>query len=205
MQHEWFLAVTSACQPSSTTIVWFGSMTSAGPAMRWPGCKRFAQQDARIVPGAVGKEARLARGLGQGVFRERRFRLREFRAAADRLDRDRFHHEFFRLVDKSETGAVRRLEGGLHGVERHRFRAAAARSLDHVGGDFECGVGAGIADMRAHMHADVAARDTLTCHFFRRFLDEDPADFRDRRARGFPNDSSIACVRVARMSASPMP
>ena len=35
----WFTAVTAACQPSSTTIVWCGSMIRAGPITVLPGVR----------------------------------------------------------------------------------------------------------------------------------------------------------------------
>ena len=34
---RWFFAVIAACQPGSTTTVWCGSMTIAGPFTLWPG------------------------------------------------------------------------------------------------------------------------------------------------------------------------
>ena len=54
-------AVTSACQPGSTTMVWCGSMTRAGPATRAPGFEVVAQEDGGVVPGAAGIEAGLRR------------------------------------------------------------------------------------------------------------------------------------------------
>jgi hypothetical protein len=99
------LLLIAACQPSSTTIVWFGS---------------------------VDEEAGFACGRGQGVRVGRHLGFLEFRCAADRFDGDRFDHQFLALVDEAEAGLVRGLEGGLHFVERANrliLRDGASRLL----------------------------------------------------------------------------
>ena len=63
--------------------------------------------------------------------------LPELRAAADRLDRHRLDDEVLLAVDEAELRLVRLLERRLHRGER--------AGLDH-----QRGVGAGIADVRAH-------------------------------------------------------
>src|SRR5260370_25728 len=50
----------------------------------------------------------------------REHRLLEFCAAADRLDRNCFHHKFLGLTDESEPRFMRGLESGLHGCEGRR-------------------------------------------------------------------------------------
>ena len=59
----WFFAVISACQPGSTTIVWWLSMISAGPATRVAGLQRLAVEDAGVAPVAVAKICRVSEGV----------------------------------------------------------------------------------------------------------------------------------------------
>ncbi len=81
------------------------------------GRELIAGEHRGVVPAAAGIEARRARGGGQGSGCRRQHRLGEFRAAADRLDRDCLDHQLLGRVDEAETGFVRGLEGGFHGGE----------------------------------------------------------------------------------------
>src|SRR3954454_3587222 len=104
--------------------------------------------DARLVPLAVGEEFSTAgrrRELCAAGFASP---LPELRTPADRLDRDGFDHQFLAAVDESELRLVRSFEGRLHRGER-----AALYDQRRVG--------AGIADVRAHMHLDGFRRHTL--------------------------------------------
>ncbi len=79
--------------------------------------KRVAGEHARLVPDAGGKEPRLSCRSGQGGSGHFPLGLAEFRAAADRLDRQRLDHKLLVFVDESESRVVRRLEGFLDGVD----------------------------------------------------------------------------------------
>ncbi len=105
------------------------------------GRKLVARVDGRVVPFAVGEEFRAAGRRGE--FRARRLALLlpELRAAADRLDRHRLDHQILLAVDEAELRLVGLLERRLHRGERAR--------LHH-----QRGVGAGVADVRAHMDLD---------------------------------------------------
>jgi len=99
--------------------VWFGSMTSAGPRDAMACAKRLAQPTPASCQTPREKNRVFRAGAGRGSFGGGDFFLRELRAAADGLDRDRLDHEFFGVVDEAEAGAMRGLEGRLHRVERH--------------------------------------------------------------------------------------
>ena len=107
------------------------------------GRKLVAGVDRGLVPGAAGEEfacggrARAAcRASSCGAFAE-------LGAAADRLDRHRLDHQLLAAVDEAEARLVRLLEGGFHLGKRAR--------LDH-----QRRVGAGVADVGAHDHLDLA-------------------------------------------------
>ena len=74
--------------------------------------------------------------------------LAELGAAADRLDRHRLDHQLLGAVDEAEARLVRLLERGLHLGER--------AGLDH-----QRRVGAGVADVRADDHLDLARGHAL--------------------------------------------
>src|SRR6202050_5614838 len=82
---RWFLAVSSACQPCSTTTVWCGSLAMGGPLNLVSRRQRLADIDERAVPFAVGEKARAARRRGQLAAFGFQRPLVELRATADRL------------------------------------------------------------------------------------------------------------------------
>ena len=94
------------------------------------GRKLGARIDRGVVPLAARIESRAARRGRKRVAGDRQHRLGELRAAADGLDRHRFHHQVLGLVDESEPRFVGRLEGGLHSpaIAAYRLPSAAACS-----------------------------------------------------------------------------
>ena len=112
------------------------------------GRKLLAGVDRGLVPLAVGEELVVRAGEGSLARVVLCFALAEFGAAADRLDRHRLDHQLLGAVDEAEPRLVRLLEGGLHFGER--------AGLDH-----QRGVGAGVADMGADDHLDLAGRHAL--------------------------------------------
>ena len=78
------------------------------------GLELVAGVDRGLAPFAAGEELRAPGGRGQLAARGLAGALAEFRAAADRLDRDGFDHQLLRAVDKAEPRLVGLLEGGLH-------------------------------------------------------------------------------------------
>ena len=101
------------------------------------GLELVARVDGGVVP--LAAEKNFVRRAGEGSLRARGLALLlpELRAAADRFDRHRLDHEVLLAVDEAELRLVRLLEGGLHRGER--------AGLHH-----QRGVGAGVADVRAH-------------------------------------------------------
>ena len=164
-----------------------------GASTLWPGlsCSRVKTRPRAI---AVGEEPRAPRRRA-AAWRACALHglLAELGAAADRFDRHRLDHQLLGAVDEAEARLVRLLEGALH-----RGQGAG---LDH-----QRRVGAGVADMRAHDHLDLGRRHALAGDFGLDVLAEASRRSRLIAASALsPNGTSIACSRVARMSASPMP
>src|SRR4051812_6417820 len=170
LRTRWFLAVISARQPSSSTMVWCGSMMMAGAFDLWPGGKwgrgvnpavgpfPFGEKCARrklgagvdrgVVPFAIREELRaLNRG---GDFRPRDLVLAfgEFGAAADRFDRDGLDDQLLGPVDEAEPRLVGFLEGRFHLGERSGFHHQRR-------------VGAVVANVGADDHLDLRCRHAL--------------------------------------------
>ena len=92
---------------------------------------------------------------------ERIDRLGEPGAAADRLDRDGLDDELLALVDEAEARLVGGLERGLYVRQRDGLACPAVyREARH----HQRRVGAGITDVRAHMHAHGVAGHALADH-----------------------------------------
>ena len=120
----------------------------AGPLTFWPWRELVAGEDRGLVPFPVGKEFGLAGGRGELGARGLVRALAELGAAADRLDRHRLDHKLLAAVDEAEARLVRLLEGGFHFGERARL-------------DDQRRVGAGVADVGADDHLDLAGRHAL--------------------------------------------
>ena len=135
----WFRAVTSACQPGSTTMVWCGSMISAAPATFAPGPRCSRRWTRRVVPGALGVEPCPLLRLGRpGV--ERCLRLVDIGAAADGLDFKGLDDDALAVEDEAELLAVRGLEGG-----DHRRTGQAARGRTRLRGCRGSSIGIGVS------------------------------------------------------------
>ena len=112
------------------------------------GGQLVAGVDGRVVPFAVGEEFCPAGRRGELRPRRPVLLLLELRPAADRFDRDRLDDEVLLAIDEAELRLVGLLERGFHRHER--------AGLDH-----QRGVGAGVADVRAHEHRDGLRADAL--------------------------------------------
>ncbi len=108
----------------------------------------LAHEHLRVAPGAVGEEPRGALWGGRGDGANGARALGEPRRAAGRLDVDRLDDQRLGAVDEAEARLVRVLERAAHRAERAPF-------------DFERGVGAGVAQLRARAQLDASARDAL--------------------------------------------
>src|SRR5436309_8419495 len=84
-----------------------------GTGHRMAGRKLIAREDGGLMPMAVRIKLCTSSGGGEWRTRGREYRLLEFCAPADRLDRNRFHHQLLGLIDESEARFMRRLEADL--------------------------------------------------------------------------------------------
>ena len=64
---RWFFAVISARQPSSTTMVWCGSMTIAGPGTLWPALSRSRVNTSASCQAPLEKKRVSRAGEGRGA------------------------------------------------------------------------------------------------------------------------------------------
>ena len=191
-------AVISACQPGSTTMVWCGSMMRAGPSTLWPGVSCSRVIDAR--PRAIRRcEKNCVRRGGRGRA------CRAWSCASSRgtcappptaSTDDRLDDQLLVSVDEAEARLVRRLEGARSSSAsvpastdqracRCR-RSGYARATMH--GDRRRSARPGRRPRPAHVLAEPARRSRLIA-----------------ASALPPSGSSIACWRVARISARPMP
>ena len=134
----WFFGVISARQPGSTTIVWCGSMTSAGPSTPRRSAARRADRRSpramrpwrRCASYAVAARPTRCDASRRGSARAARLD-REKRAAPPTASADTASiTSAFGRVDEAEPRRMRRLEGAPHGVGRgelHLDRRVGAR------------------------------------------------------------------------------
>ena len=174
-------------------MVWCGSMMMAAPLTRRADLELVAGIDIGLVPWPAGKNC--VRRAGFGNFP--RARLTAFSlnlAPPPTASTDTASTTIcFAAVDEAEARLVRLLEGALH-----RGQGAGAHHQRRVG--------AGVADMRAHEDFDLGRRHALAGDFVFHVACRCALPMRLIAASALsPNGSSIACSRVARISASPMP
>jgi len=129
---KWFFAVSSACQPCSTTTVWCGLDDDGGPFTLWPGASASRVIDHRAPPFAGREKKRVRRAeraaWSFGLARS----LREGRAAADRLDRDRSTTSSL-LRSMKPKRPYRALEGGFIALQRRQLTFPFSGGKDGAG------------------------------------------------------------------------
>src|SRR5271163_4116619 len=167
--------------------------------------KLVARIDQRSVPFAAGEEARAPCRLRQFRALGLACRFAKRRAPADRFDRDGLDHQVLFAVDEAELRLVRTLERGFHSLQRDQFDLAARRRTQTAGTDDQRRIGAGVADMRAHMHGDLVFRDAWPVTSATVSRASRRATVSSVSHACLPNGSSIACWRTLRISARPMP
>ncbi len=138
-------------------------MISAAPATTDARREMLTEVDAGVVPAALGVEPCPLFRLGcPGV--ERRFRLVDVGATADRLDFEGFDDDALAVEDEAELLAVRRLEGRDH--RRRRKQLAAGQGRHRVEDrDRDRGIGSLVAKVGTDEDPDVGVGDALPPHF----------------------------------------
>ena len=95
-------------------LVWLYDDRGTGDLVA--GSELFAREYAGVMPGTAGKETCPPGGRRQSGVCDLVRRLSEFRAAADRFDRNRFQHHLPLGIAKAETLAVMGVKPQLHAV-----------------------------------------------------------------------------------------
>jgi hypothetical protein len=111
-----------ARQPSSITMVWCGSISSAGPAIMAPGARSDSQINARLAPRPLREEAAARAGLRLRIPATAAVGSSQRLAAAERLHARGFDHKRLRRVHEAKPRAMRVFE--RRPQRRRDYRAA---------------------------------------------------------------------------------
>ena len=113
-------------------MVWCGSMMMAAPFTREPGLSCSRGVDVRLVPVVRLERTVYARRVSAGRRASVSPTFRKLCTAADGFHGDRFDHDLFCAVDETETSLMRLLERALHGggtAGRDDQRRIGARAI----------------------------------------------------------------------------